>query len=746
MREKVRLLLVGDAHVGKSSLLSAYVSRHFSEEVPHVVADANIPPGATANHTHVTIMDSSTRIGDRDVLKKKIQYADSIIALYDVTRPETLESLDKEWLPLIRDLWSQDKALSYKSVVICATKIDLLDEIQGSADDIHIEEEESKLRKLITLFPFIFATCRSSAKLLNVDSVFYFGDLVVTFPLGPLYDPLKADFTISCKRAFARICRIYDNDKDGLLSDHELSSLQYSCFENSLNDEDIMAVKRQVNLAVTGGIKHNRITFSGFIGYMHIFIDKSHTQTPWTILRHHNYDDSLNLIIPEDIKKFNYFKSSRNDQITSLSSNARLFIYKLARNTIEGVFNNLYHSIMHDTVNSRSTTPIDAQDIGNSEIPSPDHNSVCNDSNYVISCNALKSILSVIDPGSDLTPWDNLPFYTEYSSIDGSNDESVYLLSGIVKTDDQVKLSIESFINHWEMLAVLNPSLIQCLLFKLGYADQLDKGIEVTEGRLSQPQFKYAYSGSVTSIKMSRVVYRVCVIGGKSAGKTTFISKLCGVENTSEIKKGLCVHGSTWVYFNPETNTISSVGSSSNLVNIVFTEIPCSHETDWLTKHGNSCDLAILMFSSVLDDSFESYEYCKSVELQLPNSLPRVYVANKNDTTVVNSPTFSFCETHLRDSGLSELMMINGYEGGGISEVIKSILEISILDPNKGIPAKLRIKENRLLKTLLLVGTVSVGAAIIAATTLSFENNKIKIRDWVQSYVSTSKGFFNKSM
>ena len=71
MREKVRLLLVGDAHVGKSSLLSAYVSRHFSEEVPHVVADANIPPGATANHTHVTIMDSSTRIGDRDVLKKR---------------------------------------------------------------------------------------------------------------------------------------------------------------------------------------------------------------------------------------------------------------------------------------------------------------------------------------------------------------------------------------------------------------------------------------------------------------------------------------------------------------------------------------------------------------------------------------------------------------------------------------------------------------------------------------------------
>jgi GTPase SAR1 family protein len=743
MREKVRLLLLGDAQVGKSSLLSAYVSRHFSEEVPHVVADANIPPGATANHTHVTIMDSSTRIGDRDVLKKKIQYADSIIALYDVTRPETLESLGKEWLPLIRDLWSQEKALSYKSVVICATKIDLLDEMQGSADDIHIEEEESKLRKLITLYPFIFATCRSSAKLLNVDSVFYFGDLVVTFPLGPLFDPVKADFTISCKRAFARICRIYDNDKDGLLSDHELSSLQYSCFENSLNDEDIMAVKRQVNLAVTGGIKHNRITFLGFIGYMHIFIDKSHTQTPWTILRHHNYDDSLSLIIPDDIKKFKNVKNSRNDQITSLSSNARLFIYKLARNTIEGAFNNLYHSIMHETVHSRSATPIDGQDPNNIEIPITDNNG---DTNSLISLNALKNILSVIDSSVHPTPWDSLPVYTEEFNIDGSNDESMYLLSGILKTDDQVKLTIESFINHWEMLAVLNPSLTQSLLYRLGYAEQADKGIEVTDGRLLQPQFKYAYSGNTASTKMSRVVYRVCVIGGNSVGKTSFISKLCGIENGIEIKKDVYVHGSTCVYYNHETNTISNVGSSSNLVNIIFTEIPCSRETDWLAKHGNSCDLVVLMFSSIVDDSFESYEYCKTIESLLPNSLPRVYVANKNVMTVINNPIFGLCETYLSDSGLPDLLVISGHDSGtGISEVVKSILEISILDPNKGIPTKLRTKENRLLKTLLLIGSVTAGAAIIAATTLSFENNKIKVRDWVQSYLSSTKGFFVKS-
>ena len=126
--------------------------------------------------------------------------------------------------------------------------------------------------------------------------------------------------------------------------------------------------------------------------------------------------------------------------------------------------------------------------------------------------------------------------------------------------------------------------------------------------------------------------------------------------------------------------------------------------------------------------------------------MPRVYVANKNVMTVVNNPIFGLCETYLSDSGLPDLLVISGHDSGtGISEVVKSILEISILDPNKGIPTKLRTKENRLLKTLLLIGSVTAGAAILAATTLSFENNKIKVRDWVQSYLSSTKGFFVKS-
>lgn len=61
MKENVKLLFIGDPGVGKSSLISSYVSRHFPEEVPAVMAEAIIPAETTANNITVTIMDSSAR-------------------------------------------------------------------------------------------------------------------------------------------------------------------------------------------------------------------------------------------------------------------------------------------------------------------------------------------------------------------------------------------------------------------------------------------------------------------------------------------------------------------------------------------------------------------------------------------------------------------------------------------------------------------------------------------------------------
>jgi len=104
MKDEVKIVFIGDEGVGKSSFISTYISKHFSQEVPHVMTDAIIPSEITSDDVLLTIMDSSSRLMDREVLKLKILSSDAVIILYDITRPETLENISHIWLPLVTSL------------------------------------------------------------------------------------------------------------------------------------------------------------------------------------------------------------------------------------------------------------------------------------------------------------------------------------------------------------------------------------------------------------------------------------------------------------------------------------------------------------------------------------------------------------------------------------------------------------------------------------------------------------------
>lgn len=282
MKDHVKILLVGDEGVGKSSLISAYISQHFPQEVPPVMTDAIIPPDSTSNDVCVTIMDSSSHPNDREVLRRKIIAADSLIVVYDVTRPETFDSLANFWLPLIKDL----SADQYKPVILLGTKTDLLLE----------EQDTQPLNALLLAFSFVVNCWNCSAvNIQNLDTVFFLAELFVNYPLSFIFDVSEEEFTPAVRRAFLRIFRIFDLDGDNLLCDSELSDMQLRCFDDLINTDELTALKHLVSRNVPGGVVKNGVTFEGFVGLIKMHVFDHQYQIPWLILRTFNYDDSLNI-------------------------------------------------------------------------------------------------------------------------------------------------------------------------------------------------------------------------------------------------------------------------------------------------------------------------------------------------------------------------------------------------------------------------------------------------------------------
>lgn len=185
-RDAVRILLVGDASVGKSTLVTSLIKESFVPHVQHVVPEVTIPSEVTPEGVTTTIVDSSSAPGDgssssggaRNHLLRELARAHVICLVYSVADGgQSWERVAEHWLPLFR------REGVNVPVILVGNKIDLRGPNPANSS---LEDEVAPLMRD---FKEVETAVECSAKLpLNVSEVFYFAQKAVLHPTAPLYD------------------------------------------------------------------------------------------------------------------------------------------------------------------------------------------------------------------------------------------------------------------------------------------------------------------------------------------------------------------------------------------------------------------------------------------------------------------------------------------------------------------------------------------------------------------------------
>ena len=137
-RMKVKVCLIGEAAVGKTSLIRRFVLDNFDDKYIQTLGTkvskkelaSPSPDGTGELKIDMTIWDIMGQKGFRELLKEAYFYgARGILAVCDVTRRKTLDDLD-DW---IEGVYSVTGKIP---IEFLGNKIDLKDQVQISEDDM----------------------------------------------------------------------------------------------------------------------------------------------------------------------------------------------------------------------------------------------------------------------------------------------------------------------------------------------------------------------------------------------------------------------------------------------------------------------------------------------------------------------------------------------------------------------------------------------------------------------------------
>ncbi|UYV79795.1 RHOT2 [Cordylochernes scorpioides] len=281
-RDEVRILLVGEPGVGKTSLILSLVCEEFPQDVPPRAEEITIPADVTPEHIPTHIVDYSAQEQGESILEEEVYKAHVVCIVYAVDNDETIDKITTFWLPFIRKRLGESHRTP---VVLIGNKADLVD---YSSLDLVIP--------IMNEFTEIETCVECSAKTLqNISELFYYAQKAVLHPIAPLYLTESRSLTEKCRRALSRVFKLCDSDNDGVLNDKEVNAFQMRCFNAPLQGNALADIKNIVKKNVPNGIVKGGLSLEGFLFLHTLFIQRGRHETTWTVLRKFGYSNDINL-------------------------------------------------------------------------------------------------------------------------------------------------------------------------------------------------------------------------------------------------------------------------------------------------------------------------------------------------------------------------------------------------------------------------------------------------------------------
>ena len=708
--------------VGKSSLISTFVSRHFSERIPKLLTRVHLPPdpllsdctttivdthdGDTALQNALSLSSNNDEVGESSAtapasnesplsspsssfdgkqsaesfLESTVfRNIDAMVLVYDLSREETFNRLEDYWLPLIERCYRGNIP-----VVIAGNKMDSLEQQQQQLpNQSTAARSRQQIISLLQRFKFVRQCIKCSAKnLLHVDDVFNKAKVGVIYPIKPLYDLVGGRLTAACTRAFTRIFRMFDLDRDGLLSDDELRGLQNKIWGVTLIGSDVtewkkalahhdLIIYRSDDVSVEREsqseedvIINDKITLTGFLTIIDILISQNRLEVPWTVLWTLGYDDDLNLHIPESIFAHGCDDLDASDFDPSA--------WRLTASEVD-----FLSSIFYQFQSDGDGCMLSSDDLNSVflvfSVPLPPWSG--RSTKLLKNCFSFPRIDEDVTPPSSLIPGvtfdpdeeqpaDTLSISPSGVTISSSPLPSIDV-SKITEPGSPIPantpLTYLSWMNHWHMFCTISPSRCRAELFSLGH-------IGVNEVPTVSP-----ITTPVASAQT--IIIRALVLGSNDHSKRSIISNLHGTHRNY----------SALTLNHPETScSVSRILLSNNMnksvqeetetvVHLVVTEIPssCLASSDsekrslrkkfsaLLGKQNTAServyDMAILVFDTKDE---QSWGYAKDVESNLlTGNMPRIFVVAKENHQ--ESPSsFTTCQNHCKSMDLEEPIIV----------------------------------------------------------------------------------------